>query len=77
MQAYLIGNGNFTFPCLIFFSLSLFYPTIWKDLGNEYQTGKVSKSIHFLTLDHCMTLQLADIKNEYGRKNSQFKNIKK
>ena len=77
MQAYLIGNGNFTFPCLIFFSLGIFYPTIWKDLLNEYQTGKISKSIHFLTLDHCMALQLADIKNEYGRKNSQFKNIKK
>ena len=68
MQAYLIGNGNFTFPCLIFFSLGIFYPTIWKDLLNEYQKGKTSKSIHFLTLDNCMELQLIDIKNEYGRK---------
>lgn len=68
MQAYLIGNGNFTFPCLIFFSLGIFYPTIWKDLLNEYQKGKASKSIHFLTLDNCMELQLIDIKNEYGRK---------
>lgn len=76
MQAYLIGNGNFTLPCLIFFSLGIFYPTIWKDLLNEYQTGKASKSIHFLTLDNCMELQLIDVKNEYGRKNSSFKNIK-
>lgn len=73
MQAYLIGNGNFTFPCLIFFSLGIFYPTIWKDLLNEYQTGKASKSIHFLTLDNCMELQLIDIKNEYGRKHSILK----
>lgn len=68
MQAYLIGNGNLTFPCLIFFSLGVFYPVIWKDLLKEYQTGKASKSIHFLTLDNCMELQLKDVKNEYGRK---------
>lgn len=68
MQAYLIGNGNFTLPCLIFFSLGIFYPTIWKGLFKEYQDGKTSKSIHFLTLDNCMELQLIDIKNEYGRK---------
>ncbi|MFH7005761.1 hypothetical protein [Flavobacterium bizetiae] len=68
MQAYLIGNGNLTFPCLIFFSLGVFYPVIWKDLSKEYQTGKVSKSIHFLTLDNCMELQLKDVKSEYGRK---------
>lgn len=68
MQAYLIGNGNLTFPCLIFFSLGVFYPVIWKDLLKEYQTGKASKSIHFLTLDNCMELQLKDVKSEYGRK---------
>ncbi|UTN03648.1 hypothetical protein L0669_20255 [Flavobacterium bizetiae] len=68
MQAYLIGNGNLTFPCLIFFSLGVFYPVIWKDLLKEYQTGKASKSIHFLTLDNCRELQLKDIKSEYGRK---------
>ncbi|QGK73115.1 hypothetical protein [Flavobacterium sp. SLB02] len=73
MQAYLIGNGNFTFPCLIFFSLGIFYPTIWKDFLDEYQTGKSSKSIHFLTLDNCMELQLKDIKSEYGRKHSILK----
>lgn len=67
MQAYLIGNGNFTFPCLLFFSLGIFYPSIWKDLFNEYQGGKKNKSIHFLALDNCMELQLIDIKNEYGR----------
>ncbi|MTH15342.1 hypothetical protein [Flavobacterium sp. LC2016-01] len=74
MQAYLIGNGNFTFPCLIFFSLGIFYPTIWKDLLNEYKLGKNTKSIHFLTLDDCMELQLIDIKNEYGRNHNCCRN---
>ncbi|CAD0007340.1 hypothetical protein [Flavobacterium chungangense] len=67
MQAYLIGNGNFTFPCLLFFSLGIFYPRIWKDLFKEYQEGKTTKSIHYLTLDNCMESQLKDIKSEYGR----------
>lgn len=67
MQAYLIGNGNLTFPCLMFFSLGIFYPTIWKDVLNEYRQGKNTKSIHFLTLDNCMELELKDIRKEYGR----------
>jgi hypothetical protein len=67
MQAYLVGNGNFTLPCLFFLSLGLFYPRIWLDLPREYRTGKVSKSIHYLTLDNCMDLDLFEARNEYGR----------
>jgi hypothetical protein len=69
MQAYLVGNGNTTFPCLIFLSLGVFYPRIWRDLGTEYRQGKSTNSIHFLTLDNCMVMSLTEIKNEYGRKN--------
>ena len=68
MQAYLVGNGNLTFPCLIFLSLGLFYPKIWKDLPEEFRQGQVSKSIHNLTLDNCMDRQLNEVKKEYGRK---------
>jgi hypothetical protein len=68
MQAYLVGNGNFTMPCLIFLSLGLFYPSIWMDLPREYRTGKASKSIHYLTLDNCMDLALIELQMEYGRK---------
>ena len=42
-------------------------PRIWKDLFKEYQEGKTTKSIHYLTLDNCMESQLKDIKSEYGR----------
>ena len=68
MQAYLVGNGNLTFPCIIFLSLGIFYPKTWKKLINEYRIGKASNSIHFLTLDACMEKQLKDIKLKYGRK---------
>lgn len=67
MQAYLVGNGNLTLPCLIFLSLGLFYPTIWKDLLTEFIHGQLTNSIHFLTLDNCMSKDLNEIKNEYGR----------
>jgi len=69
MQAYLVGNGNTTFPCLIFLSLGLFYPRIWGDLASEYRQGKKTNSIHFLTLENCMDKPLTEIKNDYGRKN--------
>ncbi len=62
MQAYLVGNGNTTFPCLIFLSLGLFYPRIWIDIRTEYRQGKNSNSIHFLTLDNCMAKSLSEIK---------------
>ena len=68
MQAYLVGNGNLTLPCLIFLSLGLFYPTIWKDLPTEFLQGQKMKSIHFLTLDNCMDKCLDELKNEFGRK---------
>lgn len=67
MQAYLVGNGNFTLPCLIFLSLGLFYPSIWLDLPREFKNGKASKSIHYLTLDNSMNLDLKATRNEYGR----------
>jgi hypothetical protein len=69
MQAYLVGNGNRTVPCLIFLSLGLFYPSIWGELGAEYRLGKKTNPIHLLTLNNCMGKSLAEIKNEYGRKN--------
>jgi hypothetical protein len=69
MQAYLIGNGNKTLPCLIFLSLGIFYPSIWKNLIHEYKQGKNTESIHYLTLEDCEKKSLKEIKNIYGRKN--------
>ncbi|WP_395062930.1 hypothetical protein [Flavobacterium sp.] len=67
MQAYLVGNGNRTFPCLIFLSLAVFYPSVWKKLLSEYKQGKRKKSIHYLTLNDCMEKPLQEIRKLYGR----------
>ena len=69
MQAYLVGNGNLTFPCLIFLSLGIFYPNIWKELIKEYRIGKISKSIYHLKLDDCMYESLEKVKLQYGKNN--------
>ena len=70
MQAYLIGNGNLTLPCLLFFSLGIFYPKIWNQLYKEYQQGKASQSIYDLTLDQCLYQNLEVVKGFYGRHSS-------
>ena len=67
MQAYLIGNGNHTIACLLFFSLVILYPSIWRNLFHEFHQGRKSTSIHFLTLENCKNLQLTEIKKIYGR----------
>ena len=66
MQAYLVGNGNLTGPCLIFLSLALFYPKTWTELPNAYRCGKKRKSIHLLTIDACRNRNLKELQEQYG-----------
>ncbi|MEJ8843887.1 hypothetical protein WG954_15960 [Lacibacter sp. H375] len=68
MQAYLVGNGNLTLPCLTFLSLGLFYPRIWKDLPKHFRQGQASNSIYYLTLEQCLDKDLIEVRNLYGRK---------
>ncbi len=67
MQAYLIGNGNYTLPCLLFLSLGVFYPSTWKSLSKEFRLGRQMKSIHLLRLDDCKNECLIKIRKLYGR----------
>ena len=66
MQAYLLGNGNRTLPCLLFLMNGLLYPPIWKDLIAHYRLGKIGKSIFDLRLDECLHRELKEVKAEYG-----------
>jgi len=52
MQAFLLGNGNWSVSCILFLSLGIFMPEIWNDLINEYKKGKNTKSILHLNLDN-------------------------
>jgi len=75
MQAYLVGNGNYTWPCLIFLSLAIFYPATWKHLAKEFKQGKLSNPIHYLALDNCMNQSLSEVKKIYGRNISTCKTL--
>jgi hypothetical protein len=68
MQAYLLGNGNYTLPCLASVMPGLFYPSIWKLLCNDFKQGRKGKSIFHLTIDECMSSSLSDVRREYGRR---------
>jgi hypothetical protein len=67
MQAYLVGNGNYTLPCLMALSTGIVFPSIWLELIAEYKMGRTMKSIIPLTLDECMERDLSEMRTEYGR----------
>ena len=65
MQAYLLGNGNRSLPCLLFLSFGLFMPELWFELGKEYQKGKAHRSIAELTFENCLEENFDEMKNRY------------
>lgn len=68
MQAYLVGNGNYTWPCLLFLSLGIFRPKIWKELIVHYNQGKHSPNIFNLNLMDVIHTPIKDLQIEFGRK---------
>jgi len=68
MQAYLVGNGNYTWPCLLFLSLGIFRPKIWKELIIHYNQGKRTPSIFHLNLEDVMHIPVEQLKTKFGRK---------
>jgi hypothetical protein len=65
MQAYLLGNGNRTLPCILFLTLGVLTPSIWKELHEEYKKGKAGKSILELSLNDCAERNLNELRREY------------
>lgn len=68
MQAYLVGNGNNTWPCLLFFSLGIFKPSIWGDLVAHFKQGERSPSIFHLALHDVQRNELKQIQGQFGRR---------
>ena len=67
MQAYLVGNGNYTIPCMLFLMNAVFYPSIWPQLIPHYRMGRSANSILHITLEGCMYRDLAGVIQQYGR----------
>jgi ubiquinone biosynthesis protein Coq4 len=65
MQAYLLGNGNYSFSCLLFVCSGLLLPRFWTTFYHDFKKGRVSRSILELNIDECMLLTTADVIRSY------------
>ncbi len=68
MQAYLLGNGNWSWACLMFFGLVLFMPGIWKQVPKHFVQGRRSPSIVGLYMVDCVRFPLSEVREAFGRK---------
>ncbi|MEM6344219.1 MAG: hypothetical protein AAF927_10080 [Bacteroidota bacterium] len=65
MQAYLLGNGNYSPFCVGFLSFGLLFPRLWGELYREYQKGKKAPSILNLKLKDCIKADLKALQLHY------------
>lgn len=63
MQAFMLGNGNYTIPCfaiLIFGTLLL--PTKWKVFYNDFERGRNTKEISTWTIEKYAGLKIENLR---------------
>jgi hypothetical protein len=68
MQAFLLGNGNRSIPCLLSLSYGLFRPFLWRSLAKAYWRGRRSPSILHLSIEDCKDQSLKELKKTYQSK---------
>ncbi len=77
MQAFMLGNGNYSIPSFaIFIFGALLLPDLWTTFYKDYTKGKRSKPIKTWTIEeyaHCQTSTLRQIVTNYTvRQQSEF-----
>jgi hypothetical protein len=64
MQAFMLGNGNYSVPCFsIFFFGALLLPDLWIRFYKDFKKGRSAKPISTWTIEnfsHCQTAALRD-----------------
>ncbi|HLP13781.1 MAG TPA: hypothetical protein VK177_17740 [Flavobacteriales bacterium] len=65
MQAYLLGNGNYSPLCLLFLLTAVLMPSSWKSLKRCFLKGQKSPSILHLKLNDCMNIKTAELRRIY------------
>lgn len=64
MQAFMLGNGNYTFPCFAILTFgALLLPLQWATLYRDFRRGQTAKQISTWTID-----TYAEIETEHLRK---------
>lgn len=66
MQAYLLGNGNYSFACIAFLGLGLFMPASWREFYTAYKKGKSAPGILHLRVEDCATMDLETVKKQFA-----------
>ncbi|MFK7920374.1 MAG: hypothetical protein AB8H47_00380 [Bacteroidia bacterium] len=65
MQAYLLGNGNYSPICIGFLSFGILFPSLWEEFYAEFKKGKAAPSIFNLSLKDCMEKKSSELKRHF------------
>ena len=64
MQAFMLGNGNYTFPCFIILLFgALLLPAKWAVFYNDFRRGRNTAPISNWTIDAYANCKTADLRN--------------
>lgn len=76
MQAFMLGNGNYSIPSFaIFIFGALLLPDLWKTFYGDFKNGKNSKPIKTWTIEeyaHCQTSTLRQIVMNYSTRQQNY-----
>lgn len=65
MQAFLLGNGNYTIPCLLFVSLGVLMPDKWTCIKDAFKRGIRVPSILKLKIEDVAHLPTLELKRKF------------
>ena len=61
MQAFMLGNGNYTFPCFAILSFGIILlPNYWRELFRDFKRGKNTKPISEWNIEHYAEMKLLE-----------------
>jgi hypothetical protein len=76
MQAFMLGNGNYTFPCFAILTFgAILLPDEWTTLRKDYKRGKRSKAIFLWTIEDFAEFQTSFLRNEVIETDSNSQSI--
>jgi ubiquinone biosynthesis protein Coq4 len=66
LKAFMLGNGDWSFACLIFLSFAVLAPEMWPELRQHYYRGRQTQSITHWTLAEYATQPTSLLRQQIG-----------